>query len=84
MVATLNKEGVDYSGDDLRRIDYLPSPSDIAEACQSIRDSWSISEKRRRFVGELPFDEEETLWRPPVVDTTHFRITLARGVEANS
>ncbi|MEO1496937.1 MAG: hypothetical protein AAFV43_07275 [Planctomycetota bacterium] len=82
MLATSSLSEQDLAGDDLRRIDYLPTPRDIADACRSIRDSWTLSEKRRRFVGELIGDEEdEVLWRPPVVDTSHFRIA-SRSVEA--
>ena len=70
--------------DDLRRIDYLPSPDEIAEACASIRSEWTLSEKRRRFVGELMPDEPDSVWRPPVIDTTHFRLSSARGVEVSA
>lgn len=59
--------------DDLRRIDYLPSPTEIAEACASIRGAWTRSEKRRRYVGtEMP-DDMQAAWQPPVIDTTQFR-----------
>ncbi|WP_146573295.1 hypothetical protein [Botrimarina hoheduenensis] len=76
---SINDHG--YHGEDLRRIDYLPSPSEIAAACQTIRAGWSLCEKRRRFVGELLSDEVETAWQPPVVDTTHFRMAIARGFD---
>ena len=68
--------------DDLRRIDYLPSPAEIADACASIRSAWTLSEKRRRFVGDLMPDEPDSVWSPPVIDTSHFRMTSSRGVEA--
>lgn len=68
--------------DDLRRIDYLPSPTEIADACASIRSAWSLSEKRRRFVGDLMPDEPDSAWSPPVIDTSHFRMLSSRGVEA--
>lgn len=70
--------------DDLRRIDYLPSPNEIAEACASIRSAWTLSEKRRRYVGDLMPDEPESVWRPPVIDTSHFRVAASRGVEPNA
>lgn len=75
-------EGDDYGSDDLRRIDYLPSPDEIADACASIRQAWSLSEKRRRFVGDLMPDEPDSVWSPPVIDTSHFRMLSSRGVEA--
>ncbi|TWT96628.1 hypothetical protein Pla108_23970 [Botrimarina colliarenosi] len=68
--------------DDVRRIDYLPSPDEIADACASIRNQWTLSEKRRRYVGELMPDEPDSAWRPPVIDTSHFRLVSARGVDA--
>ncbi|QDU91782.1 hypothetical protein Pla175_52130 [Pirellulimonas nuda] len=61
------------STDDLRRIDYMPSPTEIADACAVIRDRWTHSEKRRRFVGEYVPDGMEPAWRPPVIDTSCFR-----------
>lgn len=67
--------------DDLRRIDYLPSPDDIADACASIKSSWTLSEKRRRYVGELMPDEPESVWRPPVIDTSQFQMNALRGVD---
>ena len=72
------------TGDDLRRIDYLPSPEEITNACASIRASWSLSEKRRRFVGELMPEEPLASWRPPVIDTSHFRVTQGSGSETAS
>lgn len=69
--------------DDLRRIDYLPSPDDIASACESIRSAWSRNEQRRRFVGELVPDEQETAWSPPVIDTSQFRLSSAGGVDSS-
>ena len=70
--------------DDLRRIDYLPSPDEIATACASIRSAWTLSEKRRRFVGELMPDEPDTVWRPPVIDTSHFRLSASRSLEVSA
>jgi hypothetical protein len=75
-------EGEECGTDDLRRIDYLPSPDEIADACASIRQAWTLSEKRRRFVGDLMPDEPDSAWRPPVIDTSHFRMISSRGVEA--
>lgn len=66
-------------GDDLRRIDFLPSPDEIADACASIRSAWTLSEKRRRYVGELMPDEPESVWRPPVIDTSGFRLAASAG-----
>lgn len=62
--------------DDLRRIDYLPTPAEIAGVCAEIRSGWTLSEKKRRFVGELPAEaHEETCWAPPVIDTSQFRVS---------
>ncbi len=61
--------------DDLRRIDYMPTPDEIADACAVIRNRWTHSEKRRRFVGEFVPDDVEPIWRPPVIDTTYLRHT---------
>lgn len=62
--------------DDLRRIEYLPTPEEIAGLCAEIRSGWSRSEKRRRFVGELPAEAlGEIGWAPPVIDTSHFRLS---------
>ncbi len=69
--------------DDIRRIDYLPSPNDIAEACASIRSAWTLSEKRRRFVGEQMPDEPDTVWRPPVIDTSQFRMATAGRIDVS-
>lgn len=74
----------EFMTDDLRRIDYLPSPDEIADACASIRSSWTLSEKRRRFVGEQMPDEPESAWRPPVIDTSHFRMIASRGVDTTA
>lgn len=59
--------------DDCRRIDYLPTPREIADACAAIRSTWTPSEKRRRFVGDEAPDEIALAWWPPVIDTSHFR-----------
>ncbi|MEQ8849043.1 hypothetical protein [Botrimarina sp.] len=69
--------------DDMRRIDYLPSPAEIAQACASIRSAWTRSEKRRRFVGDQLPDEQDSVWSPPVIDTSHFRV-LARTSDATT
>lgn len=61
------------SSDDLRRIDYMPTPLEIAEACAAIRAQWTRTEKRRRFVGDDVPDDSEPAWRPPVIDTSCFR-----------
>ena len=82
MRASLKHFEDEFVSDDLRRIDYLPSPDEIADACASIRQAWTLSEKRRRFVGDFMPDEPDSGWRPPVIDTTHFRMVSSRGVEA--
>ncbi len=58
---------------DSRRIDYLPTQQEIAEACAIIRKSWTLSERRRRFVGDEPPEEPFLRWRPPVIDTSYLR-----------
>ncbi|MEM6328997.1 MAG: hypothetical protein AAF790_01985 [Planctomycetota bacterium] len=61
--------------DDLRRIDFMPTPGEIAGVCAQIRSGWSSSEKRRRFNGVLPDEAAgEPAWRPPVIDTSHFHL----------
>ncbi|MEM9186218.1 MAG: hypothetical protein AAGB00_06940 [Planctomycetota bacterium] len=68
--------------DDLRRIDYLPSPDEIVGVCAAIRSQWTKSEKRRRFVGELPAEAiDDTAWAPPVIDTSHFRVASGAASE---
>lgn len=64
--------------DDQRRIDYLPTPDEIRDACLSIRQGWTRSEKRRRFVGDDLPDDEERAWQPPLVDTSYFRAASSR------
>jgi hypothetical protein len=60
------------------RIDYVPTPGEIAAACAAIRDSWTLNERRRRYVGdELP-DEPFPRWQPPTVDTSVFRLASFR------
>ncbi len=68
-----------FDGEDMSRVGYLPTPEDIAMACATIRSEWTLSEKRRRFVGELMPDEPESVWRPPVIDTSLFNITVGQG-----
>lgn len=82
-VATMPESDL-FSSDDLRRIDYLPTPVEIAEACAEIRAGWTMSEKRRRFVGDQTPDEVDTLWRPPTVDTSHLRLSAQRGYETGA
>ncbi len=63
---------------DSTRIDYLPTPSEISLACEQIRETWTLSERRRRFVGpDLP-DEFPSRWQPPTVDTSGFRLATNR------
>lgn len=59
------------------RIDYLPSPVEIVSGCRQIRSRWSCSERRRRLVGESPYDGDVT-WQPPLIDTS-----LLRAISAN-
>lgn len=62
---------------DSLRIDYLPSPGEIDQACASIRETWTMNERRRRFVGpELP-DELPRTWQPPTIDTSSFRLAMS-------
>lgn len=64
---------------DSSRIDYLPTPTEIHTACADIRQAWTLNERRRRFVGpELP-DELPRSWRPPTIDTSGFRLAMARS-----
>lgn len=81
MIATIEAPAKEdpFAGEDLRRIDYLPTPEEIANACASIRSSWTLSEKRRRYVGDMMPDEPESVWCPPMIDTTHFRISSSRS-----
>ena len=63
---------------DSTRIDYLPTPNEIHQACERIRETWTLSERRRRFVGpELP-DEVPRQWHPPTIDTSGFRLAASR------
>lgn len=64
-----------------RRIDYLPTIAEISTACARIRSEWTTSEKRRRFVGELVPDDLVQDWRPPVIDTSHFRLCFGASGE---
>ncbi|TWT78280.1 hypothetical protein Pla123a_10710 [Posidoniimonas polymericola] len=64
-----------------RRIDYLPTSSEIAQACQAIRARWSLNEQRRRYVGELAPEGVELTWRPPVIDTSAFQLAVGSGSE---
>ncbi|QDU59158.1 hypothetical protein [Aeoliella mucimassa] len=64
---------------DSTRIDYLPSPHDIHAACEQIRENWTLSERRRRFVGPQLPEELPQPWQPPMVDTSGFRLAAARA-----
>ncbi len=61
------------------RIDYIPSPQEIHEACQMIRAGWSLNERRRRFVGPYLPEELPPAWQPPVIDTSTFRLAMTPG-----
>jgi hypothetical protein len=62
-----------------RRIDYLPTPPEIAEACASIRASWTPLERRRRFVGFRGAEGFRPAWRPPLIDTSLLRYSSGRS-----
>ncbi len=64
---------------DSTRIDYLPSTCEIDAACASIRESWTLNERRRRFVGPQLPDELPQPWRPPTIDTSSFRLAAMRA-----
>lgn len=64
-----------------RRIDYLPTLSEITKACARIRSEWTLNEKRRRYVGDLIPDQRLHQWRPPVIDTSHFRLCMNESKE---
>jgi len=53
---------------------YLPTPQQIAEACETLRQQWSPAEQKRRnarrWVGDGPAP-----WSPPCIDTS---LCLAR------
>jgi hypothetical protein len=48
------------------RIDYLPTPRQIAAQCAKIRRGWTVAERRRRTVG-YPQLQAESMWRPPQI-----------------
>ncbi|MCA9240782.1 MAG: hypothetical protein KDA37_11305 [Planctomycetales bacterium] len=62
------------------RIEHVPTIAEIAEACAAIRSRWTPCEKRRRFVGAAPPDDDSCPWRPPVIDTSSLRARMG-GVE---
>ncbi|TWT37061.1 hypothetical protein KOR34_20080 [Posidoniimonas corsicana] len=64
-----------------RRIDYLPTSREISQACARIRSRWSLNEQRRRYVGELVPEDPTQDWRPPVIDTSAFRLAMSPGRE---
>jgi hypothetical protein len=57
-----------------RRVEYVPTVTEITAACARIRSGWTRHEKRRRFVGQLVPDELDQDWQPPVIDTSFFRL----------
>lgn len=65
------------------RIDFLPTPEEIEAQCHRIRGSWSLSERRRRFVGPHLPDEPAPAWQPPMVDTSAFRLAMGPHSEAS-
>lgn len=71
-----------YDTLDSTRIDYLPRPHEIRAACAIIRQTWTTSERRRRYVGPDVPDEISLPWHPPTIDTSCFRLaTLRMGTE---
>jgi len=65
------------------RIDFLPTPDEIQAECQQIRGSWSLNERRRRFVGPHLPDEPAPAWQPPTIDTSAFRLAMGPHSEAS-
>lgn len=66
--------------DGLDRAEYLPTPREIAEACEAIRARWSRNERRRRIAGGMLEDDPEPVWSPPLVDTSPLRAHATRGL----
>lgn len=62
------------------RAEYLPTTWEIAAACEAIRATWSLSERRRRYLGGRLEDDPAPSWRPPLVDTAPLRSMAARGL----
>lgn len=64
------------------RIDYLPSPAEIAHASALIRQGWSPRERRRRRVGRCGNaigDDFLEPWYPPVIDTSTLAVGGVKG-----
>jgi hypothetical protein len=66
------------------RVDYLPTPRQIAAQCAKIRSGWTPAERRRRTVGHLRMQTEST-WLPPQIRLSHCVARVRRVVaEASS
>ena len=66
------------------RVDYLPTPRQIAAQCAQIRRRWSVAERRRRTVGYMRL-QAESMWRPPQICMAHCVARVRRVVaEASS
>ena len=58
---------------------YLPTPSQIEEACAAIRSAWTPSEANRRAVGNATFNDSEP-WHPPRIDTSMCLARVRRSI----
>ncbi len=66
------------------RIDYCPSPAEIAQVSALIRQGWSPRERRRRRVGWYGNDGGDDIpqpWYPPVIDTS--ALVMMGGVKGD-
>lgn len=63
----------------MNRPEFLPSPREIAERCESIRRQWSAAERRRRTVG-YALHLQETVWMPPQIQTSTCLSSVRRSV----
>lgn len=66
---------------ELSRIEYCPTPAEIARASALIRSGWTARERRRRRVG-APDDCGEDYpqpWYPPVIDTSGLMVGGVKG-----
>ena len=60
-------------------VHYLPTPTEIARACASIRSRWTPRERQRRragtsFFGAMLPEASHRPWQPPVIDTAVLRL----------
>lgn len=61
------------------RPSYLPTPTQIAEACALIRSHWTASETIRRTVGGETMPDQEP-WEPPRIDTSSCMARVRRSI----